>query len=62
MALRREVTAIRRTKELEAQGALQKREATARESTARSSAEHSEEAPAPRWLYALDGEAVDDLI
>ena len=54
VALRREVTAIRRTKELQAQGALQKREATAR-STA-------EEAPAPRWLYALDGEAVDDLI
>ena len=54
VALRREVTAIRRTKELQAQGALQKREATAR-STA-------EEAAAPRWLYALDGEAVDDLI
>jgi len=54
VALRREVTAIRRTKELQAQGALQKREATAR-STA-------EEAQAPRWLYALDGEAVDDLI
>jgi hypothetical protein len=54
LALRREVTAIRRTKELQAQGALQKRGATAR-STA-------EEAPAPRWLYALDGEAVDDLI
>ena len=60
VALRREVTAIRRTKELQAQGALQTREATAR---ANGEGEGTNgEVPVPRWLYALDGEAVDDLI
>ena len=52
LALRREVTAIRRAKELQAQGA-QKHAA---------SPHIADEAPAPRWLYALDGDAVDDLI
>ena len=49
VALRREVTAIRRAKELQA---------AQKQATPRTAAE----GPTTRWLYALGGEAVEDLI